>query len=132
MTNATPDPTAAVWPTALTVPPARDALKVSWDDGLVHTMGAEYLRVFTPSAERTGHGSRQVIGGKAGVLITDVRPVGRYAVRIVFSDGHDTGLYTFADLRKLGRDADANWARYLSELAAVGLSRDREGAAPAP
>ena len=120
------------WPTRLTVAADRARLTVDYDDGTTHRMSAELLRVLTPSAERKGHGARQVIGGKAGVLIAAVDPVGRYAVRIAFDDGHDSGLYTFETLHTLGRDPDRQFAGYLDELERTGLSRDRPGSAPAP
>ncbi len=120
------------WPTELRVPPARDRVTVTWDDGRADTLPAEFLRVLTPSAERTGHGARVVIGGKAEVAVERIEPVGRYAVRIVFSDGHGSGLYTFGALRRLADGQEALWADYLAELAATGLSRERPGTAPAP
>ncbi|UOM33259.1 gamma-butyrobetaine hydroxylase-like domain-containing protein [Acuticoccus sp. I52.16.1] len=120
------------WPTRLTVDPARTTLTVAYDDGTRHAVGAELLRVLTPSAERTGHGARQVIGGKKGVTIRSIEPVGRYAVRIGFDDGHDSGLYTFETLHRLGAGADSLFAEYEAELAAVALTRDRPGSAPAP
>ncbi len=124
---------ATPWPNELRVPPARDALIVTYDDGATITLGAEYLRVFTPSAERVGHGgARQVIGGKAGVRIDALTPVGRYAVRIRFDDGHDTGIYPLTSLRGLSERYEAEWAGYLAELAATRLDRQRPGVAPAP
>ncbi len=120
------------WPTRLTVNPDRSALSVSYEDGSQHVMSAELLRVLTPSAERTGHGARQVIGGKQGVGIRAIDPVGRYAVRIGFDDGHDTGLYTFETLHRLGAASDALFAEYEAELEKVSLTRDRPGTAPAP
>ncbi|WP_075219954.1 gamma-butyrobetaine hydroxylase-like domain-containing protein [Acuticoccus yangtzensis] len=120
------------WPVRLTVNRDHTLLTIDYEDGARHTIGSELLRVLTPSAERTGHGNRQVIGGKRGVTIRTVEPVGRYAVRIGFSDGHDTGLYTFDTLHALGADADALFATYEAELAAVDLTRDRPGMAPAP
>lgn len=124
---------ATPWPTELRVPPGRDALSVTYDDGGRITLSAEYLRVFTPSAERVGHGgARQVIGGKEGVRIASLAPVGRYAVRIVFDDGHDTGIYPLASLRPLADGSERNWAQYLGELEASGLDRQRPGVAPAP
>lgn len=122
----------APWPLRLTVSLNRETLTIAYDDGSEHTVPAEHLRVHTPSAERTGHGRRMVIGGKAGITIERIVPVGRYAVRIVFSDGHDTGLYTFNGLHGLGRDRDALWDAYEAELAATGLTRERPGTAPAP
>ena len=124
---------ATPWPTELRVPQARDALRVTYDDGRELSLAAEYLRVFTPSAERVGHGgARQVIGGKAGVLIASLSPVGRYAVRIVFDDGHDTGIYPLASLAPLAEAYERNWSQYLGELGASGLDRHRPGTAPAP
>ncbi len=120
------------WPTELRINAARDRLTLAWDDGATHAVAAELLRVTTPSAERTGHGRRVVIGGKAGVTIRTVTPVGRYAVRIGFSDGHDSGLFTFATLRAAGERGEAMWRDYLAELGALGLSRERPGTAPAP
>lgn len=124
--------TGESWPTELRVPGARDALQVRLEDGRELTLSAEYLRVFTPSAERLGHGARQVIGGKKAVTITDLTPVGRYAVRIVFSDGHESGIYPLVSLEELARRHDENWAGYNAELAATGLTRERPGLAPAP
>jgi len=121
------------WPDELRVNAARDMLAVSYPGGAADRLSAEYLRVFTPSAERTGHGGRRtVIGGKAAVKIVEVAPVGRYAVRITFDDGHATGIYPLTSLRTLADAQAANWAAYLAELAALGLSRERPGSAPAP
>ncbi len=120
------------WPTRITVSKNRDTLAVAYDDGVSHVLTAELLRVLTPSAERKGHGRRVVVGGKAGVRIERIEPVGRYAVRIVFDDGHGTGLYTFATLRELGADREALWEGYLEELAATGLTREQPATAPAP
>lgn len=123
---------AEPWPTELRVPATRDSVRIIWDDGRTETLGAELLRVLTPSAERTGHGARVVIGGKRAVGIVRIEPVGRYAVRIVFDDGHATGLYTFTALRRLAETREALWSGYLAELAATGLDRERAGTAPAP
>lgn len=120
------------WPTELRVPPERDAIRISWDDGRVEGLAAEFLRVLTPSAERTGHGARVVIGGKKGVRISRIEPVGRYAVRIVFDDGHGSGLFTFTALRAMAERREALWADYLAEIALTRLDREREGTAPAP
>ena len=88
---------------------------------------AGYLRVLTPSAERKGHGSEVVIGGKRGVRLAAIHPVGRYAVRLAFDDGHSTGIYTFAYLRELGEENAARWQGYLDDLAAARLDRDTPG-----
>lgn len=125
-------PTPRPWPVSLTVPASREACRVAYEDGTVHELAAEYLRVETPSAERKGHGHRIVLGGKRAVRIRAIEPVGRYAVRIVFSDGHDSGLYTFDTLHALGAEESARWHTYLEELDAVGLDRERPGSAPAP
>lgn len=123
----------APWPTELRVRPERDRVAITWDDGATHDLPAELLRVLTPSAERKGHGgTRTVIGGKATVTIAAIHPVGRYAVRIAFSDGHDSGLYTFPALREMGERQEVMWREYLAEIGAAGLSRERPGTAPAP
>jgi DUF971 family protein len=84
------------------------------------------LRVHSPSAEVTGHqaGEGLLVTGKEAVAIENVEPVGRYAVRLVFDDGHNTGLFTWPVLYELCRDRDAKWRRYLERLAEVGIKRD--------
>lgn len=106
-------------------------LQVSFETDGVFDLSAEYLRVHSPSAEVQGHSAagRKTIGGKRGCAIADIQPVGHYAVRLVFDDGHDSGLFTWAYLHELGRDHGAKWRAYETELAAKGLSRDRPGAA---
>lgn len=88
----------------------------------------EYLRVFSPSAEVRGHGLGEpmLVGGKREVNIARIEPVGQYAVRLVFDDGHDSGLYSWDVLDALGREHASNWARYLERMAAAGMSRDRD------
>ena len=90
------------------------------------TFPAEFLRVNSPSAEVQGHGpgQRRLVAGRRLVGIAGVEPVGHYAVRLRFDDGHDTGIYTWNGLLEMGRDQDALWRDYLSRLAAAGLSRD--------
>ncbi|HEY6481971.1 MAG TPA: DUF971 domain-containing protein [Steroidobacteraceae bacterium] len=90
-------------------------LQVSFADGCRFELPFEYLRVHSPSAEVKGHGPGQevLVLGKENVSIRAVEPVGQYAVKLVFDDGHDTGLYTWKYLYELGRDHDAIWARYL-------------------
>jgi len=90
-------------------------LEVSFDDGSSFELPFEYLRVSSPSAEVKGHGPGQevLVLGKENVGVRAVEPVGQYAVRLVFDDGHDTGLYTWKYLHELGRDREARWARYL-------------------
>ena len=113
------------WPTELRVKRQERILEVSFDDGARFSLPAEYLRVMTPSAEDRGHGAGpgRTVYGKAKVGIADVQAVGRYAARIVFDDGHDTGLYSWDELHRLGRDYDRQWAEYLGRLEREGLSR---------
>jgi DUF971 family protein len=96
-------------------------LQVSFADGKVFELTFEYLRVHSPSAEVKGHGPGQevLVTGKAGVGIRAIEPVGQYAVRLVFDDGHDTGLYTWKYLYELGRDFTGNWERYRGRIAAA-------------
>ena len=96
-------------------------LQVSFADGAVYELPFEYLRVHSPSAEVKGHGPGQevLVTGKAQVGIRAIEPVGQYAVKLVFDDGHDTGLYTWKYLYELGRDRDANQERYRARVAAA-------------
>jgi ATP-binding protein involved in chromosome partitioning len=100
-------------------------LRVAFEGGEPFTLPAELLRVMSPSAEVQGHSPEQrvTVGWKRNVKIKDLRPVGNYAVRIAFDDGHDTGLYTWPYLQTLHDERDKRWAEYLSELAVKGLSR---------
>ncbi len=101
-------------------------LEVAFDDGSRFELPCELLRVYSPSAEVRGHGPGQEVlqVGKRDVNIKAIDPVGAYAVRLVFSDGHDTGLYTWDYLHGLGVDADGLWQQYLKRLEAAGASRD--------
>ncbi len=94
---------------------------MSFDDGARYELTFEYLRVFSPSAEVKGHGGGEGVLqlAKQNVGISAVEPVGNYALRLIFDDGHDTGLYTWSLLHELGRNAQANWARYLERCAAA-------------
>ena len=100
-------------------------LEVSFDDGEVYELSFEYLRVFSPSAEVKGHGGGEGIlqTGKEQVGIASIEPVGNYALRLVFDDGHNTGLYSWSLLHELGRDKNANWARYLQRCREAGVTR---------
>ena len=113
------------WPTELRLNRAERVLAVTFDDGSRFELPAEYLRVESPSAEVQGHGpgQRRTVAGKRGVAITAVEPVGNYAVRLLFDDGHDTGLYSWTYLHELGTGQQAKWAAYLAELEKAGLSR---------
>ena len=103
-------------------------LQVRYADGTLYALPAEYLRVFSPSAEVRGHGLEEpvLVPGKREVSIREIKPVGRYAVRLVFDDGHDTGLYSWEVLSALGSEQQTHWARYLERLAAHGMSRERD------
>src|ERR1700761_5293035 len=94
-------------------------LEISFDDGSHFALPFEYLRVFSPSAEVRGHGGGEgkLVLGKELIGIAKVEPVGNYALRLHFDDGHDTGLYSWAVLHELGRDREKNWARYLERRA---------------
>lgn len=115
-------------PSVLSIRVARDrrSLKVTWDDGRVVNYEAEYLRVYSPSAEVRGHGAaeRRIPGGKQRVAIRNIEPVGAYAIRILFDDGHDTGIYSWDYLADLDAGRDRYWADYLAALGKRGLSRD--------
>ena len=92
------------WPVELRVNPARNVLTIAFDDGKRYGLGAEYLRMESPSAEVRGHGGgpKAVVTGKENVKISRLEPVGNYAVRIIFDDGHDSGLYSWDFLAELG------------------------------
>jgi DUF971 family protein len=96
-------------------------LEVSFQDGSRFELPFEYLRVHSPSAEVKGHGPGQevLVLGKEQVGISAIEPVGQYAVKLVFDDGHDTGLFTWAYLHELGREQREKWARYLARRAAA-------------
>jgi DUF971 family protein len=98
-------------------------LEVRFDDGTGFVLPFEYLRVYSPSAEVRGHGPGQetLQLGKHEVAITKVEPIGQYAVRLVFDDGHDTGLYTWGYLHELGRTRERKWQQYLERLAKLGI-----------
>ena len=104
---------------------AEPMLHVEFDDGARFSLSAEYLRVESPSAEVQGHGphQKQIVGGKRDVAIIGIEPVGNYAVRLVFDDLHDTGIYSWDYLHELGREQDRRWLAYLEALTARGLRR---------
>ena len=114
------------WPTELRLRKDRRTLSVQFDDGVSHDLPAEMLRVLSPSAEVQGHSpeQRKTVGGKRNVAINRLEPIGNYAVKIVFADGHDTGLFSWTYLRQLGDEREERWSSYLSELEAKGLTRD--------
>ena len=114
------------WPTEIRLQDNGRMLKVSFDDGRAFDLPAELLRVTSPSAEVQGHSrkERKTVAGKRQVAIVRVDPVGTYAVRLAFDDGHDTGIYTWTYLNELGCAQGPKWAGYLAELEEKGLSRD--------
>ena len=113
------------WPTELRLDKDKRVLTVTFDDGQSFALPAELLRVLSPSAEVQGHSEAQrvTVAGKKQVGIVRIEPVGNYAARIVFDDGHDTGLFVWDYLRELGENRDARWQSYLTDLAAKKLSR---------
>ena len=120
-----PSPTAPQ-PTALTLHQASRMLEVGFEDGAVFRIPFELMRVYSPSAEVQGHGPGQEVlqTGKREVGITQIETVGHYAVQPTFSDGHNTGLFTWAYLYKLGAEQAELWQRYGQRLADAGMSRD--------
>ena len=118
--------TTAPWPTELRVFKEEGRMEIEFSDGVTHSLPAEYLRVESPSAEVQGHSASQktLVSGRRHVGIMEVEPVGNYAVRLVFDDLHDTGIFTWAYLHHLGTHQDKLFKAYVEALAAAGLSRD--------
>lgn len=114
-------------PSELRLNREKTMLSVTFTDGASGALPAELLRVTSPSAEVQGHSpsERKLVPGKRSVTIRAIEPVGNYAVRLVFSDGHDTGIYSWSYLYDIARRKDELWNAYIEELAAAGLSRDR-------
>ena len=114
------------WPVELRLKQAEKVLEIDFDDGTSFRLPAEYLRVESPSAEVQGHGpgQKQLVAGRAHVGILRLEPVGHYAVRIVFDDLHDTGIYSWSYLHELGLEQERRWADYLVALERQGLSRE--------
>jgi len=117
----------APWPAELRVFKAEGRLEIDFTDGKTCSLPAEYLRVESPSAEVQGHGgaaTKKIVGGCRHVKIEAVEPVGHYAIRIIFDDHHDTGIYSWSYLGELADTYDARWAAYLAALLSNGQSRD--------
>ncbi len=112
-------------PQAINLKTLSRVLTVSYDDGQEFELSCEYLRVYSPSAEVKGHGPGQSIlqTGKERVNIREIIPVGNYAVRLAFDDGHDSGIYTWDYLYQLGSRKDELWNAYLQELSSAGYER---------
>jgi len=117
---------AAPWPRELRYVRAERRLEIDFDSGETFSLAAEYLRVESPSAEVKGHSAAgaRTVPGKRHAAIDRIEPVGNYAVRLCFDDGHTTGIYPWAYLYRLGREQNRLWPDYLARLAAEGLSRD--------
>jgi DUF971 family protein len=113
------------WPEELRLKDHGRLLAIAFDTGERFELPAEFLRVESPSAEVKGHGPGQevTVPGKRTVAIMRLDPIGNYAIRITFDDGHNTGLYTWTYLHKLGREQEMLWANYLKSLSDKGLSR---------
>lgn len=113
-------------PTEIKLHQKSRVLEIAFGDGMRFTLPFEYLRVYSPSAEVRGHGPGQEVlqVGKKDVDITGIEPVGSYAVQLVFSDGHDSGLYSWDYLYELGVNQDTMWKHYLERVQATGASRE--------
>ena len=115
-------------PTEIRLRTKSRVLAIEFDDGGAFELPFEYLRVHSPSAEVKGHGPGQEVlqTGKENVQVTALEPIGHYAVRIIFDDGHDTGLYTWSYLHELGTEQSTRWQAYLDRLTAAGYARQSE------
>ena len=113
-------------PSKLEVKARSGLLLIGYQDGSEYELSFEFLRVFSPSAEVRGHGvGNEVLQyGKRRILIEGIEPVGNYAIKIVFSDGHDSGIYSWDILDRYCREKDSLWTGYLEKLEAAGKSRD--------
>ena len=113
-------------PTKIELHRASRRLDIAFENGQQFSLPCEYLRVFSPSAEVRGHGLAEplLVFGKEQVTIDAIEPVGQYAVKLVFSDGHDSGLFDWDFLYNLGQNHAANWERYLERIQASGISRE--------
>ena len=117
----------APWPDELRVFKEGARIDIDFSDGRKYSLPAEYLRVESPSAEVQGHGgpaTKKLVSGRRHVKIVTVEPVGNYAIRIIFDDRHDTGIYSWSYLRELGDTQTERWATYQAALLFKGLSRD--------
>ncbi len=119
-------------PVEITVHKQSRTLDIAFDDGAVFALPFEFLRVYSPSAEVRGHGRGQEIlqTGKRDVVMTALEPVGNYAVQPHFSDGHNTGIYSWSYLYSLGQNQASLWEEYLARLEAAGFTRDSGRDAP--
>lgn len=118
--------TGAPTPTALTVHSQSRVLEIAFSDGAQFNIPFELMRIYSPSAEVQGHGPGQEVlqTGKRDINVVELEPVGNYAVKPVFSDGHDSGLFSWDYLYFLGSEQDRLWSDYTARLAAAGVERD--------
>ena len=118
---------AQPWPSEIRLKAEEKTLEVDFDDGSRFSYPAEYLRVESPSAEVQGHGpgEQSIVSGRRGIGIVGLQPVGNYAVRIKFEDGHDSGIFSWETLYRLGAHQAILWQCYLEDLESAGLSRDK-------
>ena len=121
-------------PTEIKLHQASRVLELAYADGTRFQLPCEFLRVYSPSAEVRGHGPGQEVLqiGKREVQIAAIEPVGTYAIKLTFSDGHDTGLYSWDYLYEIGRNQEALWQRYLERMREAGATRDAAGAVRPP
>ena len=126
MADNDPGPGTTHWPTEIRYLKDERCLVVAFDNGVTHRLPAEYLRVESPSAEVQGHGpgQKQIVSGRRHVGIMEIEPVGNYAVRLKFDDLHDTGIFSWSYLYRLGEEQADLWGDYLETLEERGLSRD--------
>tara|TARA_B100000586_G_scaffold87974_1_gene62452 strand:- start:3877 stop:4251 length:375 start_codon:yes stop_codon:yes gene_type:complete len=117
-----------LYPLTISLHKQSKVLEIVYDDGKIFELPCEYLRVFSPSAEVKGHGPGQEVlqTGKENINISEVQPVGNYAVRLVFDDGHGTGLYTWNYLYELGENQENNWREYLHKLSKLGYVHQKD------
>jgi DUF971 family protein len=115
-------------PTRIVVREAKDSLLITFSEVQEYSLPAEFLRVHSPSAEVRGHGegNETLQYGKRNITIASLEQAGNYALQIIFSDGHDSGIYSWEYLRKLAENQEAMWSVYLEKLHNAGLSRDSE------
>ena len=120
---------SALHPQTISLHKQSKIFEIVYDDGKTFELSCEYLRVFSPSADVKGHGPGQEVlqTGKENININEILPVGNYAVRIVFDDGHETGLYTWDYLYELGINYENNWRDYLYKLNQSGYVRKKDG-----
>lgn len=115
-----------ITPTEIILHQKTNVLEIAFTDGSHFSLPAEFLRVHSPSAEVRGHGPGQEVlqTGKRDVRVASIEPVGQYALKIEFDDGHDSGLYSWDYLHQLGQNQESMWQEYLNRLQAAGASRD--------